>query len=130
MRIADLNWRKVVSAWGPMVLCMVAIYWLSAQSSLPRDPILGDADKLHNTFAYIALAWAALRGARTAPLFRWNPYYQSFVLAALFGASDEYHQSFVPGRQMDIMDWLADLAGILVALALSWLYYQRTKGGR
>ncbi|HET9597135.1 MAG TPA: VanZ family protein [Anaeromyxobacteraceae bacterium] len=33
------------------------------------------------------------------------------VLASLYGASDEFHQSFVPGREADPRDWLADTLG-------------------
>lgn len=32
-----------------------------------------------------------------------------------YAASDEVHQSFVPGRDMSIMDWLADAVGILIS---------------
>jgi len=30
---------------------------------------------------------------------------------SLYGLSDEWHQSYVPGRQSDAMDWLADSIG-------------------
>lgn len=40
-------------------------------------------------------------------------------LASLYGVSDEFHQSFVPGRTPDVMDWLVDTAGAtLAALAV------------
>ena len=38
----------------------------------------------------------------------------AFVLVALYGLSDEYHQSFVPGRTATLWDWLVDLLGALV----------------
>ena len=40
--------------------------------------------------------------------------------ASLFGASDEFHQSFVPGRDTDVFDWVADTLGA-TAGALVWL---------
>lgn len=36
----------------------------------------------------------------------------------IFALSDEIHQSFVPGRQCEIWDWIADCTGILLALPL------------
>jgi VanZ family protein len=33
------------------------------------------------------------------------------VLASVYGASDEFHQWFVPGREADPRDWLADTLG-------------------
>jgi VanZ family protein len=37
---------------------------------------------------------------------------------SLYGVSDEIHQAFVPGRSSDVLDWMADTAGTLVALYL------------
>ena len=35
----------------------------------------------------------------------------SIAIASLYGATDEIHQYFVPGRYMDIVDWLFDFLG-------------------
>jgi VanZ family protein len=40
------------------------------------------------------------------------------LLASLYGISDEIHQSFVPGRSPDVLDWLADTSGALLATLL------------
>jgi VanZ family protein len=50
-----------------------------------------------------------------------NKKYQIFIvilLSALFAVSDEIHQSFVPGRDADLFDVLADLLGALTSLLL------------
>ena len=39
------------------------------------------------------------------------------ALTALWGAADELHQKFVPGRSSDVADFAADLLGALVAAA-------------
>lgn len=36
----------------------------------------------------------------------------TILLGALYGASDEFHQAFVPGRSVELLDWLADLLGV------------------
>jgi VanZ family protein len=33
------------------------------------------------------------------------------IFAALLGAADEFHQRWIPGRSMDLLDWMADFAG-------------------
>jgi VanZ family protein len=33
------------------------------------------------------------------------------IFAALLGAVDEFHQQWIPGRSMDLLDWVADFAG-------------------
>jgi VanZ family protein len=46
------------------------------------------------------------------------------ALVAVYALSDEYHQSFVPGRQPDPLDWLTDMTGALatyLALPVGWL---------
>jgi len=49
------------------------------------------------------------------------------LIVSLFGWSDEWHQSFTPGRDVDVMDWVADSLGALVAVTvyLYWTGYRR-----
>lgn len=60
-----------------------------------------------------ALAWGWVRSAREGSA--------SSVLALglLYGASDEWHQAFVPGRDPSPGDLLADTAGVLLGYWLS-----------
>lgn len=50
----------------------------------------------------------------------------AWILVAAYGASDEWHQSFVPGRSMDLGDWIADTlgAGLAIALYTRWVWYR------
>lgn len=43
----------------------------------------------------------------------------ALAIASAYGASDEFHQSFVPGRFVDAFDWLADTCGAAVGAFLS-----------
>ena len=45
----------------------------------------------------------------------------AFLLVALYGLSDEYHQSFVRGRTATLWDWFVDLLGAGIA----WLAITR-----
>lgn len=45
----------------------------------------------------------------------------ALLLCALYAASDEFHQAFVPMRVPDPLDWLADVTGAAVgAISLAW----------
>ena len=62
-------------------------------------------DKVTHFFIYGLLATLTLRwlGSR-----RWAPWL-AIAAASLFGASDEWHQSFVPGRSCEVADYLSTL---------------------
>jgi VanZ family protein len=49
------------------------------------------------------------------------------VIVSLFGISDEFRQSFTPGRSVEFADWVADTVGALLAvtLYLRWGFYRR-----
>lgn len=47
----------------------------------------------------------------------------SAVMATLFGAGDEWHQSFVPARSAEFADLLADFTGgVLGALFIAYIF--------
>jgi VanZ family protein len=49
----------------------------------------------------------------------------SLLFCSLYGVSDEYHQSFIAGRDADVWDWLADTIGAgLMVLGLSRAGYK------
>ena len=39
---------------------------------------------------------------------------------SLYGVLDEFHQSFVPGRQVSVLDWAADTIGAVIGCAAGW----------
>jgi hypothetical protein len=48
------------------------------------------------------------------------------LLVSLFGLTDEWHQSFTPGRMVEVADWVADTLGAIMAVALyvRWPHYR------
>jgi len=68
-------------------------------------------------FILAALLWRALRGTFTE-LPRKLISAVTFLVAAAFAASDEFHQSFVPSRTSTIHDVMIDCIGALCAVAL------------
>lgn len=66
----------------------------------------------------VSLAVAALRRSRLGS--RPRTIWLAFGLAAVFAASDEWHQTFVPGRDGNVRDVFIDMGGALLA-SLGWL---------
>lgn len=89
--------------WLPALGIMAAIWWLSSGSDTPGPPLRHPLDWAAHFTAYFALAYALGRATGRR---EW-----ALVLAAWFGALDEVHQAFVPGRDAGVTDWLFDLAG-------------------
>lgn len=100
---------------APLAL-MALIFYLSAQSD-PGPDLPRAAQWLAHAgeFGLLTLLWAwaltpALRLRRAALV--------AAAIAFAYAISDEYHQSFVPGRDADPFDVLVDSVGIAVAVAL------------
>ncbi len=105
---------------------MVAIF---ALSSIPSEemPSFGFWDTLVKKgghavgYGILALSyWYAMKWEKKHA-------WLAFLLAVLYALSDEFHQSFVPGRTPSLLDALGfDAGGALLALAGAW-WLQRKK---
>jgi len=100
----------------PALLIAGFIWFLSSQSVLPQPKGILGWDKLQHLLAYLALGAAA--GFWASPSFWKRRPAPAFFLTALaasaYGAVDEFHQYFVPGRDCNAWDWLADTSGALL----------------
>ncbi|MGG3564965.1 VanZ family protein [Neobacillus rhizosphaerae] len=54
-------------------------------------------------------------------------YLLAWILTALYAMSDEYHQSFMPGRTATYKDVLIDACGALVVLSLIYLFRKKKR---
>jgi len=107
----------MVSLWGPVAVYMVALYMASERPGL--DSIALGWDKLAHAVAYAGLAVLALRATHAGlcqP--RVRPSILAVALTVAYGALDELHQMQVRGRDPSWRDWLADLFGAGLAVAL------------
>jgi len=95
---------------------MAALFFASSGPGVELPPGRS-VDKVLHAGAYGVLAglaaWALTRGAlrsATGPVLL-----AAWLLATAYGATDEFHQYFVPGRSADVADLLADALGALAA---------------
>jgi VanZ family protein len=109
---------QIVLRWLPALLVMVMIFFFSAQpaSKLPSfdwaDRIIKKGGHMLG-YALLALAyWQIFQ-------FRQGKRWLAWCLAILYAITDEFHQSFVPGRNASIWDvMIFDNFGALISL---WL---------
>jgi VanZ family protein len=100
---------------------MAVIFALSSRSTLPKTP--GLAPELvsiagHFT-VYAVLAVSLWWGLGIVDLPPGRRLALAFAGALLYGLSDEWHQSFVPGRDPSMLDILVDSIGALCGLAVA-----------
>jgi len=110
--------------WILPLAVAATIVWLSAQSQYPGGIELpSPLDKFAHATVFGALAWfldLALQHNRPdLPFYRRHLFV--FAVVAFWGATDEWHQSFVPGRSCEFGDWLADAIGGGLGLMLGSL---------
>ena len=108
-----------------LILYCTFIYWLSDQPSLPTPMLFSHQDKLFHAGAYFVMAGFALRIFRYHTVSLPKLVINSLIFCSLYGMSDEWHQSFVPGRMSDVADWAADTVGAMLFLGLYYLYRLR-----
>jgi hypothetical protein len=98
---------------------------IAISSHIPGEQVgalpFAGADKAVHIVVYFVLGVIGVAAvARLQPLWP-RPLVGSaaLVVGALFGAADEFHQSFVPGRQQSMEDWLTDLLGLAIAVIIA-----------
>ncbi len=107
--------RAAVWRWLPVVVYAAVIFYFSSRSGreLPRWSFMRH-DKLLHAAEYTGFAFLLARAYRRGA-------WLAVVTALLFAVTDEYHQTFVPGRSgNDLGDLTADLVGATLG-ALLWL---------
>ena len=114
---------RLLRAWGPAVGLMAAIWFVSGTPSPPRLP--GSvSDVTAHFLAYGALGAAMLRGVSGAEWARVGVggALLAAALGAAYGVTDEFHQSFVPGRTPELRDVAADALGSAAGAGLVWAW--------
>lgn len=115
---------RVLGAWVPALVWAAVIFAASSRPRLPVDLELG-LDKVAHFGAYTVLGLALAHGQLRSG---W-PWAAALLLGLLYAASDELHQSLVPGRSPDLADWIADAFGTGAGVLLYHRWHRRRPGG-
>lgn len=115
---------KLVERCLPPVVWMGLIFVVSAQPSLPSVPGRWDLllKKTMHVAAYAILTWLYFRALRGWWSDDARVRFAGVALAIAYAVSDEYHQTYVPGRSGSWIDVVIDSVGVLSAMLLDWRY--------
>jgi VanZ family protein len=117
-RTIELKWFLIYS--GPVIAYALLIFFLSSLSSFPETVSFEfNSDKVAHFMEYFIFGcllyrWFASpeRGRK-----RWHLLLATILIGTGYALSDEWHQSFVPGRDASLWDALFDSLGVGMAAA-------------
>ncbi len=115
--------------WGPAILLMAVIFIFSSLPSAEL-PNFNWADRIvkkgGHALGYGLLAFAYLRGLKgESSHVSARQFFGAWLLAVLYSTTDEFHQSFTPGRHPTVTDVMIDALGAGLALILAGRYYKQ-----
>ncbi len=119
--------KRFLWHWLPLLAWMGLIFLLSSQPTLPSAPGGWDVllKKAGHALVYGVLAWLyqrALRRHFSTPV---TLRIVGIGLALAYALSDEYHQTFVAGRNGNLVDVAVDGVGACGAILLGWWLERR-----
>lgn len=98
--------------WAYATALTIVIVVASGRSSVAAPDIV-DIDKVAHFAIFGLLATLVARAGFAESQMGW-----AVLIVSLFGLTDEWHQSFTPGRSVEVYDWIADTLGAITAVAL------------
>ena len=106
--------------WWPVVVAVLIVF--ASSRSRVAGPEIVNIDKVAHFLVYGLLATLVCRLGRG-----WRSAAWALLAVSAFGGTDEWRQSFVPGRSSEVTDWIADTLGAALAVFLyvGWAPYRR-----
>lgn len=120
---------SIMRYWGPVGLYAGLIFFGSSISTPPEaiSSLIKDiSDKVLHFSEYGLFGALIYRAARhgSGPWMAQHAVWAAVAGSALYGVSDETHQLFVPFRQSDVLDVIADTVGGTVG-AWGWRWIEQ-----
>lgn len=109
--------------WAPAIVVASTIFGMS---SLPGGSVTSNYSGLAHFLEYALLCSVVLFALGVRPMWA-DALLLAVMIASAYGVTDELHQSFVPMRTPDVVDWMVDTAGALFGGATTVLLLRRSR---
>ncbi|MBS3157999.1 VanZ family protein [Candidatus Woesearchaeota archaeon] len=115
--------RKKVFYWLLVISYMSLIFYLSSIPSIDIVTKIPINDKILHAAEFFILAALLHMCFNIADnkMINKNRYFLAITITTIYAISDEFHQSFVPGRVADIFDLTADSIGASIILIFKFV---------
>ena len=118
--------EKIIKYWSWPLLYALLIFGLSSIRTPQVYELKNfNIDKLLHLVEYFGLALVLSRSFLKATSLKKNIIFWIIIaFGFIIAMSDEFYQSFVPGRQSSVYDFMADVIGVAVG---TWVYLRKAK---
>ena len=119
-----LRYQFPAIAWAGIIFFASSI----PASKLPRMALMVNDKLIHGIIFFILglLVYRAFEPRIASPDFDWGRFLIAVSAVVVYGVLDEFHQSFVPGRTVDIKD---AIGGLISGLVLFISSLRKREGG-
>lgn len=135
---------KFFKVWYPSILMMILIFIMSSFAANESDqqsglivnaltfafPELKNVSFLVNivrkTAHFLEYAIFGFFTARAFKLSKKSPFF-AVLLCGIYAATDEFHQTFIPGRSGEVADVLLDTAGATFGAFIYWFFTKKQR---
>lgn len=115
--------QKILYLWLPVILWAFVIFLFSSMPTTPVSQIhLTDffVKKSAHIIEYGVLTTLLFRALLASGINKKKAGLYSIIFAVLYGMSDEFHQSFTPGRDPKLRDVFFDTIGAVSSVYIIW----------
>lgn len=118
MTVSFAKWIKFLNTHLPWIIIIILVAIQSNVSDNSSTHPLEYSDKIVHFTIFGVLGWLFARTIFKSDnkFLKRNYFMMVLVFVTLFAITDEIHQSFVPGRDADVFDLVADISGALLFL--------------
>ncbi|MFA5804873.1 MAG: VanZ family protein [Melioribacteraceae bacterium] len=120
--------HKITVIYIPLIVYWITLFILT---TIPADNVpqlFENQDKYEHFIAYCGLAILlslALYFQKRSILISSKAFLFALLFILAYGAVDELHQIFIPGRYCDFYDWLADSSGGILGIGIVFLFVRK-----
>jgi VanZ family protein len=117
------NRKKVLLLWTPAILWAMIIFLFSSMPTTPVSQVqISDfiIKKSAHIIEYAVLTTLLYRALFAGGFNKRKAGIYSVVIAVVYAVTDEFHQSFTPGRDPKVRDVFFDTIGSVSAIYIIW----------